>query len=116
MADHLTIGSPAIVLLVWFRLCRLRLTRMDHRHPPCAEDFHTMHRIRLLPAAGATLAALALLAACGGGGGDSPAADGTLRLSLTDAPSCGYDNAHVTVQKVRVHKSSSAGDADAGWS
>jgi hypothetical protein len=75
-----------------------------------------MHRTRLLPVAGATLAALALLAACGGGGGDSPAADGTLRLSLTDAPSCGYDHAHVTVEKVRVHKSTSADDADAGWS
>ena len=74
-----------------------------------------MHRIRLLPVAGATLAALFLLAACGGGG-DSPPANGTLRLSLTDAPSCGYDNAYVTVEKVRVHKSSSAGDADAGWS
>jgi len=24
MVAHLTIGSPAIVLLVWFRLCRLR--------------------------------------------------------------------------------------------
>ena len=76
-----------------------------------------MHRIRLLPVASATLAALSLLSACGGGGGgDSPAANGTLRLSLTDAPSCGYDNAFVTVEKVRVHKSSSAGDADAGWS
>jgi len=89
---------------------------MDHRHPPSAKDLQTMHRIRLLPVAGATLAALSLLAACGGGGGDSPPANGTLRLSLTDAPSCGYDNAYVTVEKVRVHKSSSAGDADAGWS
>jgi len=26
MVDHLAIGSPAIVLLVWFRLCRLRAT------------------------------------------------------------------------------------------
>ena len=80
-----------------------------------------MHRIRLLPLAGTTLAALTLLAACGGGGNDSPAppfatANGTLRLSLTDAPSCGYDHAFVTVEKVRVHKSASAGDDDAGWS
>lgn len=57
------------------------------------------------------------LAACGGGGGgDSAAGSGTLRLALTDAPSCGYDAVHVTVAKVRVHQSSSAGDADAGWS
>lgn len=62
-------------------------------------------------------ALLAGLAACGGGGGgDSTAGSGTLRLALTDAPSCGYDAVHVTVAKVRVHQSSSAGDADAGWS
>jgi hypothetical protein len=57
------------------------------------------------------------LAACGGGGGDGGATgSGTLRLALTDAPSCGYDSVHVTVSKVRVHQSSSASDADAGWS
>lgn len=63
-----------------------------------------MHRLHLLPLAGTAVAALALLAACGGGG-DSPAppfatASGTLRLSLTDAPSCGYDQAFVTVKPV----------------
>jgi hypothetical protein len=55
-----------------------------------------------------------LLAACGGGG--SASTTGTLRLSLTDAPACGYDNVWVTVQKVRVHKSGAAGENDAGWS
>ncbi|WP_034713265.1 DUF4382 domain-containing protein [Acidovorax sp. JHL-9] len=65
-------------------------------------------------AAGAVL--LAGLAACGGGGGDNTAGSGTLRLALTDAPSCGYDTVNVTVSKIRVHQSSSAGDADAGWS
>lgn len=55
----------------------------------------------------------ATLAACGGGGSD---ATGTLRVALTDAPSCGYDHVYVTVEKVRVHQSSGAGDADAGWS
>lgn len=48
----------------------------------------------------------------GGEGGST----GTLRLALTDAPSCGFDAVHVTVQKVRVHQSSTAGDNDAGWS
>lgn len=57
--------------------------------------------------------ALTGLAACGGGGG---ADSGTLRLALTDAPSCGYDAVNVTVQKVRVHQSSSATDSDSGWS
>lgn len=60
--------------------------------------------------------AVAALAACGGGGGGEGGSTGTLRLALTDAPSCGFDAVHVTVQKVRVHQSSTAGDNDAGWS
>jgi len=53
------------------------------------------------------------LVACGGN--DAPPT-GTLHLSLTDAPTCGYDNVWVTVEKVRIHASASADDADAGWS
>jgi hypothetical protein len=60
--------------------------------------------------------AVASLAACGGGGGGSTAETGTLRLALTDAPACGYDAVNVTIQKVRVHQSSSASDSDGGWS
>ncbi len=59
------------------------------------------------------------LTACGGGGGYSsnamPGSDGSLRLALTDAPSCGYDAVNVTVKSLRVHKSSNATDNDAGW-
>lgn len=64
------------------------------------------------------IAALAALTACGGGGGGTAqvAETGTLRLALTDAPSCGYDSVNITVEKVRVHQSSSAGDSDSGWS
>ncbi|QTN25818.1 DUF4382 domain-containing protein [Rhizobacter sp. AJA081-3] len=65
------------------------------------------------------LAAVTLLAACGGGGSStsgSAAGQGTLRVALTDAPSCGFDEVNVTVEKVRVHRSSTAADADAGWS
>ncbi|GJJ00355.1 lipoprotein [Duganella rhizosphaerae] len=63
---------------------------------------------------------LAGLSACGGGGGGSgdtaPATTmGTLSVSLTDAPSCGFDAVNVTVNKVRVHQSSTASDTDAGW-
>ena len=58
---------------------------------------------------------LAALAACGGGSGGSVAESGTLRLALTDAPSCGYDKVNITVEKVRVHQSSNANDSDAGW-
>jgi len=66
----------------------------------------------VLALAGAGLGAAALLAACGGGGSDS----GTLQLSLTDAPACGYDHVNVTIQKARVHQSSTASESDAGWS
>jgi hypothetical protein len=57
-----------------------------------------------------------LLAACGGGGGgDSSAGSGTLSVSLTDAPACGFDAVNVTVSKVRVHQSAGASENDAGW-
>jgi hypothetical protein len=59
-------------------------------------------------------ALLGVLAACGGGSSGSDT--GTLRVALTDAPACGYDAVNVTIQKVRVHKSSTASDTDAGWS
>jgi hypothetical protein len=67
------------------------------------------------------------LAACGGGGdmsapvagapgGGGAGGTGTLRVALTDAPACGYDHVYITVDRVRVHASSSASDSDAGWS
>lgn len=64
-----------------------------------------------------------LLGGCGGGGGEAgtpittPSATptGTLALSLTDAPACGFDHVYVTVQKVRVHASATAEENDAGW-
>jgi hypothetical protein len=60
------------------------------------------------------------VAGCGSsGGGDAApataAGTGTLGVSLTDAPSCGFDKVYVTVVKVRAHQSSSAADTDAGW-
>ena len=71
---------------------------------------------RMWALAGTSVAAAAALVACGGGGSDDNSGLGTLRLSLTDAPACGYDNAWVTVEKVRVHQSAGANDTDAGWS
>lgn len=64
------------------------------------------------------VSSLLVLAACGGGGGGGGDAGstGTLRLALTDAPACGYDAVNITVEKVRVHQSSTAGENDAGWS
>jgi hypothetical protein len=68
------------------------------------------------------IALLLSVAGCGGGGGGgggiggTGSAYGTLRMSMTDAPACGYDAVNVTVEKVRVHQSASAADGDAGWS
>ncbi|HEY9238492.1 MAG TPA: DUF4382 domain-containing protein, partial [Burkholderiaceae bacterium] len=63
---------------------------------------------------------LTLAAGCGGGGGGgiggTGSALGTMRVSMTDAPACGYSAVNVTVEKVRVHQSAGAGDADGGWS
>ncbi len=68
-----------------------------------------------------TILAAAALVACGGGA-STPApvptpgpAMGTLKASLTDAPACGFDEVNITVNKVRVHQSATAGDTDAGW-
>jgi hypothetical protein len=58
--------------------------------------------------------AIASLASCGGGG-ESGGGTGTLRLSLTDAPACGFEAAFVTVTKVRVHRSEAATDSDGEW-
>ncbi|MDM5176357.1 DUF4382 domain-containing protein [Massilia sp. DJPM01] len=86
-----------------------------------------------LGTASTVLAALALTA-CGGGGGNPGAnrtngngngngtpppiggTTGTLNVSLTDAPACGFDAVNVTISKVRVHKSAAAVDTDGGWS
>jgi hypothetical protein len=58
-----------------------------------------------------------LVSACGGGGGGgSSEGTGTLRLALTDAPTCGYDHVWVTVEKVRVHRDDDANENASGWS
>jgi hypothetical protein len=55
----------------------------------------------------------ALVGACGGGGDGT--APGTLGVALTDSPACGFEEVNVTVRSVRIHQSSSAPDAGAGW-
>ncbi|HEU4622945.1 MAG TPA: DUF4382 domain-containing protein [Burkholderiaceae bacterium] len=66
---------------------------------------------------GAALVAALLLAACGGGGeiNGTSSRSGTLNVSLTDAPACGFDAVNVTVQRVRVHPSETAEDTASGW-
>ncbi|RQP22244.1 DUF4382 domain-containing protein [Piscinibacter terrae] len=67
-------------------------------------------------AAAALAASLAMLG-CGGGGGGIGGTGrmGTMRVSLTDAPACGYDQVNITVDRVRVNQSSTAADGDGGW-
>lgn len=68
-------------------------------------------------ALGVSAAALLIgLTGCGGGGDGGISGTGVMRLSLTDAPACGYDEVNITVEKVRVNRSSTAEDGDAGWS
>jgi hypothetical protein len=55
-----------------------------------------------------------LLISCGGGGGGS-ARQGTLVVSLTDAPADDFTSVNVTVSGVRIHMSGDAGANDAGW-
>ena len=57
-----------------------------------------------------------LLAGCGGGGDSNPqAGDSSLSVLLTDAPAGGFAAVNVTINKVRVHQSSSASGNDPGW-
>ena len=62
-----------------------------------------------------TLAMLQISGCGGGGDSNSQSGNGTLKVSLTDAPSGSYDAVNVTVSKVRVHQSASATESDAGW-
>ncbi|HEU0198972.1 MAG TPA: DUF4382 domain-containing protein [Burkholderiaceae bacterium] len=68
---------------------------------------------------GLAIAASIVTAACGGGGGNGGTTTGqgmgTLRVALTDAPACGFDQVNVTVDRVRVHASASADEASGGW-
>lgn len=65
------------------------------------------------PIATLAIAASLVLSACGGGGGGG--STGTLSMSLTDAPSCGYDAVNVTITKLSVNQSSTASTTDSGW-
>jgi len=65
----------------------------------------------------AALVLAAFVAGCGGGGGGANGGGtGTLGVSLTDAPACGFDAVNVTVRKARVHQSGSASESTGGWS
>lgn len=61
-----------------------------------------------------TLCMVLIMAGCNSDSGSS-SGKGTLAVSLTDAPACGFDAVNVTVSKVRVHQSNSATENDPGW-
>lgn len=52
-----------------------------------------------------------LLTACS----NNDSGTGELRVALTDAPACGYDRINITVNRLRVHRSGTAGDNEGGW-
>ncbi|MDQ9170727.1 DUF4382 domain-containing protein [Oxalobacteraceae bacterium R-40] len=63
-----------------------------------------------------SVVAAGLLAACGGGGGGGDGGGtGTLNVSMTDAPACGFEEVNVTVNMVRVHQSGDASEDTSGW-
>jgi len=58
--------------------------------------------------------AAVLVASCGG---DETTVDpsGSVRVALTDAPSCGFDQVNITVARVRLHRSQTADENASGW-
>lgn len=63
----------------------------------------------------ATFVSGLLAAGCNSSGDSGGGGAGTLGVSLTDSPACGFDQVNVTVIKVRIHQSASASDHDGGW-
>lgn len=88
------------------------MTERLHPNPPIARGLG-----RRAASSWLALGAAALLAACGGGasveGGGS--GQGMLRVALTDAPACGYEQVHVTIERVRFHRHADAEAGDPGW-
>ncbi len=72
---------------------------------------------RAWPAAIPILLIAILYFACGGGGdgGTATGPEGTIELSLTDAPGLEFDNVFITVNEVWFHTSDAAGPGTAGW-
>src|SRR3569832_2040844 len=74
----------------------------------CWGRFGMKKRNRILGAFGL----LIFLGACS----DVGSSQGTLKVSLTDSPACGFDQINVTLSKVRIHPSEGADEQAAGWS
>jgi len=61
------------------------------------------------------IAALAAVAGCGSGSDKDESKTATVRVQLADTPACGYERVYVTVEKVRIHASSTADERSSGW-
>lgn len=114
--DNLLQGDRAVRVyfykeIFWWRLVLIDIT-VSRYLPEKTFMIRAQRNLALLT----TFSAAVLLAACGGGGtSGSDGSSGTLSVSLTDAPACGYDEVNVTVQKVRVHQSGTAAESEGGW-
>jgi hypothetical protein len=64
---------------------------------------------------GLVILCMFLVSCGGGGGGGEGSAQGTLVVSITDAPSTAYTAVNVTVSAVRFHMSADAGTNDGDW-
>jgi len=73
-------------------------------------------RLQRWPVIGSGLLSVLVFSCAGSGGGGGIGGTGGMRLAVTDAPACGYEQVNVTVDKLRVHPSGDAGAGDAGWS
>jgi hypothetical protein len=73
-------------------------------------------KLRRWPVIGSGLLSVLVFSCAGSGGGGGIGGTGGMRLALTDAPACGYEQVNVTVNKLRVHPSADAAATDAGWS
>ncbi len=79
-----------------------------------------MHKYKKYIVLGVSALLIAALAGCSSNNssssGPQPSQQGTLGVSLTDAPASGFDAVNVTVSEVRVNKSADASENDSGWS
>ena len=51
----------------------------------------------------------------GVGGGGGIGGTGIMRMMLTDAPACGFDQVNITIDRIRVNRDARARDGDPGW-
>ena len=77
-----------------------------------------MHEYKKFIVLGVSALLIVALSGCSSSSssGPQPSQQGTLGVSLTDAPASGFDAVNVTVSEVRVNKSADASENDSGWS